>query len=188
MNEQQALERVRRELKPVRYEHTVRVTESAEKLAHRFGADVEAARMAAILHDYAKYRPAGEMKRAILGTVWLSDDWTRYGDPILHAPAGAVFVKEELGVTDRQLLDAIVYHTTGKAGMSLLEKIIYLADYIEPGRTFPGVEDVRKAAETSLDKACFMALANTVTFLVNRRQPVFPDTIHAYNDLADKIK
>ncbi|TMW73884.1 bis(5'-nucleosyl)-tetraphosphatase (symmetrical) YqeK [Alteribacter natronophilus] len=187
MNEQDALKAVEKELRPSRYAHTLRVRDSAVTLAEKYGVSREDARLAAVLHDYAKYRPADRMKQVILEADWLDDEWTKYGEPILHAPAGAVYVKNELGCTDPDILDAIVYHTTGKAGMTLLEKVIFLADYIEPGRTTPGVDSVREEAEHSLDRACFLALSGTIQFLVRRRQLIFPDTIHAYNDLAGKI-
>lgn len=74
-------------------------------------------------------------------------------------------------------------HTTGKKHMSVLDKVVFLADYIEPGRNFPGVDEVRETAETDLDKACLLALKNTIVFLVGRGRTVYPDTFHAYNDL-----
>ncbi|WP_026689171.1 bis(5'-nucleosyl)-tetraphosphatase (symmetrical) YqeK [Alteribacter aurantiacus] len=183
MNEKQAFESVKKQLKQARYDHTVRVVETATKLCERYGQSVEKVRLASILHDYAKYRPSGEMKNVIKTTEWLSDDWCNYGEAILHAPAGAALIREELGITDEEILHAVVFHTTGRAGMSEIEKIVYLADYIEPGRKFPGIDDVRDASEQSLDYGCLIALSNTVTFLISKGHPVYPDTIHAYNEL-----
>ncbi|MBM7097138.1 bis(5'-nucleosyl)-tetraphosphatase (symmetrical) YqeK [Bacillus sp. H-16] len=184
MNEQRAFEAVKKQLKPARYEHTLRVVETAEELAGKYHARLEKVRLAAILHDYAKYRPAGEMKEVIRSADWLSDEWCSYGEAILHAPAGAALVRSELGITDEDVIRAIVYHTTGRAGMTLIEKIVFLADYIEPGRKFPGIESVRQAADDSLDRGCLLALANTIGFLTSKKQPVFPDTFHAYNELV----
>ncbi|SDY50635.1 putative HD superfamily hydrolase of NAD metabolism [Evansella caseinilytica] len=187
ISENQAFSAVKRSLKQRRFEHTERVTETAEQLARKYGGDVKKARLAAILHDYAKYRPVEEM-RETLRSVKTPHSLLEYGDEILHAFAGACYVKVELEVTDEEILAAIRYHTTGRASMTLLEKIVFLADYIEPGRTFPGVETVRQAAETSLDNACFLALKNTIAFLISKGQPVYPEAFEAYNDFSIKKK
>ncbi|WP_096434557.1 bis(5'-nucleosyl)-tetraphosphatase (symmetrical) YqeK [Alteribacter populi] len=184
MNEAVAFEAVKKELKPARFDHTVRVVDTAQKLAEQYHAPVKQVRLAAILHDIAKYHPSEGMKTTIRNTDWITDEWTEFGEAVLHAPAGAIYVKNELGIDDEEILLAILYHTTGRAKMKLIEKIIFLADYIEPGRRFSGIEEVRKRAEVSLDDACFLALSNTVHFLAKKHQPIFPDTLYAYNDLV----
>ncbi|UCZ54462.1 bis(5'-nucleosyl)-tetraphosphatase (symmetrical) YqeK [Bacillus shivajii] len=186
MNEIEALEAVKHALKTRRYEHTLRVTDEAETLARKYGANIKEARLAAILHDYAKYRPTEEMRRSIQMEKSLPNQLLDYGNEILHAFVGALYVKKELQIEDENILLAITYHTTGRKEMTLLEKIIFIADYIEPGRTFPGVEEVRTVAEKDLDKACFYALRNTIQFLVKKEQPVYPDTFEAYNYFANK--
>ena len=80
------------------------------------------------------------------------------------------------------------YHTTGRTGMTLLEKIVYLADYIEPGRSFPGVDEVREMAKKSLDAAMIKAVRNTIVFLMNKKQAIYPDTFYTYNDLIVKFE
>jgi predicted HD superfamily hydrolase involved in NAD metabolism len=87
---------------------------------------------------------------------------------------------------DKEVLEAIRYHTTGRPGMSLLEKVIYLADYIEPGRHFPGVDEVRALAKQDLDTALIQAVKNTILFLMKKNQPVYPDSFQTYNDLVMK--
>ena len=89
---------------------------------------------------------------------------------------GAYLVEKEAGITDVEILDAIRYHTSGRPKMTLLEKIIYLADYIEPGRHFPGVEEVREIAKTDLDNALIQAIQNTIIFLMKKNQRIFPLT------------
>ncbi|MDQ0254325.1 putative HD superfamily hydrolase involved in NAD metabolism [Evansella vedderi] len=187
MNEEQAFAAVKKSLKKRRYEHTIRVTEETERLAQRFNVNVEKARLAAILHDYAKYRPVEEMRKTIKEEN-LPGNLLNFGDEILHAFVGAFYVAKELNVDDLGVLDAIRYHTTGRANMSNLEKVVFLADYIEPGRSFAGIDEVRLAAETNLDKACFLALRNTINFLVLKQQPVYPETFEAYNDYAIVFK
>ncbi|MCP6368247.1 bis(5'-nucleosyl)-tetraphosphatase (symmetrical) YqeK, partial [Klebsiella pneumoniae] len=78
-----------------------------------------------------------------------------------HAPVGAFLVRNEVGITDKEVLDAIAYHTSGRPGMTLLEKIVYVADYIEPGRRFPGVDEVRELAKKDLNAALIQSLKNT---------------------------
>ena len=139
--------------------------ETAVKLAERFGADVKKAEIAAIFHDYAKFRPKEEMKQIILdggGPL----EVLNFHHELWHAPAGATLVKTEVGITDEDILSAIRFHTSGRPNMTLLEKVIYVADYIEPGRRFPGVEEVRTFAEEDLDLALIQALKN-IDYLFN---------------------
>ncbi|WP_096188328.1 bis(5'-nucleosyl)-tetraphosphatase (symmetrical) YqeK [Evansella halocellulosilytica] len=188
MNEEQALKEIKGVLKERRYEHTLRVVDEAERLALQYGADVSKARLAAILHDYAKYRSSDEMRETVRSNLdEFPEKLLYYGNEILHAFVGAYYVRKELHVTDEQILSAIAFHTTGKKEMELLEKVVFLADYIEPGRTFASVNEVRKTAESDLDLACFYAIKNTIQFLVEKNVLVYPDTFEAYNDFANKI-
>lgn len=180
---EQALEYIRPHLKTSRYEHTVRVTDEAVKLARRYGADVHKAEIAAALHDYAKYKPLDLMQRWIQKERRLPKDLLDYHHELWHGPVGALMLEKELGLFDAEVQSAITSHTTGKKHMSTLDKVVFLADYIEPARQFEGVHEVREIAETKLDEACALALKNTVIFLMSKERTVYPDTFHAYNDL-----
>ncbi|API90598.1 hypothetical protein J32TS6_01300 [Virgibacillus pantothenticus] len=184
MNIEFAMEKVKPQLTKERYAHSIRVAETAKKLAHRFGEDVSRAELAGVLHDYAKYRSKEELARWIKTSSVLPKDLLHYHHELWHGPVGALLIESELGLKDKEIHGAIRYHTTGKANMSKLEMIIFLADYIEPGRKFPGVDEVRKIAENDLHKACWMALANTIRFLIGKQATVYPDTLYAYNDLT----
>lgn len=177
-----ALKLVKEQLTEHRYQHTLGVMETAIALARRYGADEKKAETAAIFHDYAKFRPKEEMKE-IIKTQGFSQDLLMFNAELWHAPAGTYLVEKEAGIKDREILDAIRYHTSGRPGMSLLEKIIYLADYIEPGRHFPGVEEVREMSKENLDKALIQSVKNTILFLMKKNQTVYPETFHTYNDL-----
>ena len=146
MNREEALALVREQITERRYIHTLGVVESAIELAGQYGADVKKAELAAIFHDYAKFRPKEEMEQIIISEK-MAPDLLAYNTELWHAPVGAYLVEKEAGITDQEILDAIAYHTSGRVGMSLLDKIIYLADYIEPGRSFPGVAEVRLTAK-----------------------------------------
>lgn len=187
MNREVALELVKKQLTERRYQHTLGVTESAIKLANRYGADVKKAELAAIFHDYAKFRPKEEM-RGIIVSQGMAATLLDFHSELWHAPVGAYLVEKEAGITNTEILDAIRYHTSGRVGMTLLDKIIYLADYIEPGRLFPGVDEVRETAEISLNQAVIEAMRNTIVFLMKKKQAVYPDTFHSYNDLIMKTK
>ncbi|MGN1400328.1 MAG: bis(5'-nucleosyl)-tetraphosphatase (symmetrical) YqeK [Bacillus sp. (in: firmicutes)] len=186
MNREQALEIAKQHLPEKRFIHTVGVMDTAVVLAERFGADSEKAALAAIFHDYCKYRPLPEMKQ-VIEEEGLPSDLLAFHSELWHGPAGSVLAKKEYGITDEEVLSAIRYHTTGRAGMSLLEKIIFLADYIEPGRDFSGLDEVRRWAEINLDKAVLMALKNTIIFLASKQASIYPDTFYAYNELLIKV-
>jgi predicted HD superfamily hydrolase involved in NAD metabolism len=183
MEREEALKIVKEQLTDHRYQHTLGVMETAIALAKQYGADEKKAEMAAIFHDYAKFRPKDEMKQIIL-TKNFPQDLLHYHAELWHAPAGAYLVEKEAGIKDKEVLDAIRYHTSGRPGMTLLEKVIYLADYIEPGRHFPGVDEVRVLAKENLDTALIQAVKNTILFLMKKNQPVYPDSFQTYNDLV----
>ncbi|MFZ4451955.1 bis(5'-nucleosyl)-tetraphosphatase (symmetrical) YqeK [Salibacterium aidingense] len=183
MDRKEALERVKPHLTEHRYVHTLGVRDTALKLAEKEDVEKDKVETAAIFHDYAKFRSKEEMRRIIEAENW-NEQFITYGDELLHAPAGAYLVEKEVGIKDEEILSAIFWHTTGKVDMSPMEKIIFLADYIEPNRKFPGVEETREEAEKDMDCAIKMALRNTITFLLKKNQPVFPETLFAYNHLT----
>lgn len=185
MERVEALKLVKIQLTNHRYQHTLGVMETAITLAKRYGADEQKAETAAIFHDYAKFRPKDEMKEIIVAQGYPQDLLT-FNSELWHAPAGAYLVEKEAGITDPEVLAAIRYHTSGRPAMTLLEKVIYLADYIEPGRHFPGVDEIRGMAMENLNKALIKAVQNTILFLLKKNQPVYPDTFYTYNDLIKK--
>lgn len=182
MDRERALGIVGKQLTEHRYNHTIGVMNTAIALAKKYQADEKKAELAAIFHDYAKFRPKEEMERIII-EQGMPSELLQFNSELWHAPVGAYLAKKEARIQDEEVLDAIRYHTSGRKGMSLLEKIIYLADYIEPGRHFPGVEEVREIAVESLDKALIKSIQNTILFLMKKGQPVFPATFYTYNDL-----
>lgn len=186
MNRQEALQIIKKHLPEHRYIHTIGVTDTAISLAKQFGANESKAELAGIFHDYAKYRPKEEMVE-IIQSEQLPEDLLLFNSELWHAPVGAYLVKKEIGITDEEILQAIRSHTTGRAGMTTLEKVIMLADYIEPNRSFPGVDDVREVAKDDLDKALVMSIQNTIKFLLNKNALVYPQTVETYNDLQRKL-
>ena len=171
-------EKLRQELKPARMEHTAYVLETAIALADRFGGDAKKARVAALLHDCAKYLP--------------EDRLLTYADteppilPILHAAAGADYAKTAYGVQDPEILRAIRLHTTGDKGMTLLDKIIYLADMIEPSRTYEGADVIRGA--DSIDEMMRLALSRSIWYIKDGNNPIHPATLRALQEFGGKME
>lgn len=186
MDRETALKLVKPQLTQARYEHSIRVTDTAVALAKQYGADVKKAEEAGVVHDYAKFRPLAEMRCIIETEEDINSDLLDYGEALWHAPVGAYLLCTEAGITDAEILQAVAYHTTGRADMTLLEKVIFLADYIEPGRDFPGLDGVRELADVDLDAAVAASLSHTIQFLLQQKQKVYPQTVGAYNAYVSK--
>ncbi|MFB4166540.1 bis(5'-nucleosyl)-tetraphosphatase (symmetrical) YqeK [Virgibacillus sp. JSM 102003] len=186
MKKDEAISLVKPQLKTERFEHTLRVTETAVKLAKLYNEPADKVELAAIFHDYAKYFSLEYMKQ-IIKEGQLPQDLLEHHHELWHGPVASIIVEREFGISDTGIHSAIHYHTTGKADMSKLDMIIFTADYIEPGRSFKGVEEVRDTAEEDLHRATWMALRNTIQFLVSKHATVYPDTFYAYNDLTRRL-
>lgn len=170
---------VKQQLPLTRYTHTLGVYETSTELAKRFNADVTKVQTAALLHDIAKYLPNDILEQKLSDAHEV--DYLAYSPLVWHAPVGAIVAKEECQIMDETILNAIKYHTTGRAAMTDIEQIVFLADYIEPGRTQPGVEEIRELAIQSLDQAVAKTLADTVAYLSKKNQgAIHPDTLAAY--------
>lgn len=181
------IEAVSSQMPAKRWEHTIGVMETAVILAKRFGADPVKAELAAILHDVAKYWPVQKLHQMMVEHA-LSEELLHYDKQLWHAEVGAFVAEHEYGVTDAEVLDAIRYHTSGRIGMTLLDKVVCLADYMEPGRDFPGVNNIRELANHSLEEALAAGFDSTIGHLLSRRQIIFPLTVLARNDLIKQLE
>ncbi|WP_367378179.1 bis(5'-nucleosyl)-tetraphosphatase (symmetrical) YqeK [Enterococcus gilvus] len=182
MEREALMQAVQMRMSERRFQHVLGVEETAIALAERFGASLEKASIAALTHDYAKERSDEEFELAIdQGDYEEKAELLKYDNAIWHGLVGADFVRQELKISDDEILTAIRLHTTGAAEMSLLDKIIYVADYIEPGRNFPGVEDARVIAFSDLDQAVAFETKHTLAHLIESETPVYPKTIETYN-------
>ncbi|KXT76661.1 bis(5'-nucleosyl)-tetraphosphatase (symmetrical) YqeK [Streptococcus sp. DD12] len=170
-----------------RLAHCLRVEAAAIDLAIRFGQDPERAGLAGLLHDYAKELPDQEFL-TLIDRYGLDPDWKHWGNNVWHGLVGAYRVKEDLDLQDRAIFRAIQFHTVGSADMSDLDMIVYVADYIEDGRDFPGVDKARAIAKLSLAAAVAYETAHTIAFLVQKGQPIFPQTLETYNAYCPYLK
>ncbi len=149
-----------------RFEHTLGVEYTAAALAMRYGSNMENARTAGLLHDCAKCI-SDEKRLSICKKNHIKVTEVERKNPfLLHAKVGAYLAREKYGIKDPDILNAIQNHTTGRKNMSLLEKIIFVADYIEPGRKHaPNLAEVRKLAFMDIDRALLMILRDTLQYL-----------------------
>lgn len=176
-----------RQIQGDRLAHVKRVRLTARALSERYGAPLEAAEVAGLMHDYARGL-SGEALLAEARRRNLVLDPSEEANPLLlHGPVAAALLAEQGLVTDPATLEAIRWHTTGRPGMGLLEKVIWLADYIEPGRSFPGVDQIRAAAQRDLDRALLMAFDNTLSFLIKRGWVIHLYTVKARNWLLPSL-
>jgi predicted HD superfamily hydrolase involved in NAD metabolism len=187
MKLEELIQRTREQMPSRRWDHTQGVRQSAVKLAARFGADPERADLAALLHDYCKYWPV-DKQIAAYNSYGLPEDVLDYDPQLLHGPLAAEIARAQLGVADREVLDAVRYHTSGRVSMTLMDKIVCLADYIEPGRDFPEVSRMRELAENHLNEALLAGFDSTIQFLVNKGKKIYPQTLYARNGLIDELK
>ncbi len=174
---------IRKRLSDARYYHSLCVAKAAKSLAKRYGADAKKAELAGVLHDILKDTPKEEQLQFAQRFGIILDNFELASKTLLHAKVGAAFLERELGVSDPEILDAVRYHTTGKADMSLLTRIIFTADFISDDREYPGVEQMRSMAASDLREAMLEGLAFTISELTEKRRVIHPDTIRAYNAL-----
>lgn len=186
-NREQIMQGVRSQMPEKRWRHTEGVMQSAVELANRFGADPIQADLAALLHDVVKYWPTDRMER-IIREQGMPEILLEHDKSLWHAPVGAYVAETEYGITDMAILDAIRYHTSGRVGMTKLDKIVCLADYIEPGRDFPTVDHIRELAKHSLEEALVAGFDSTISFLLAKRKIIFPTTVLARNSLIEEMK
>ena len=176
------LKRLSGRLSEARVAHSLGVEACAVEMAGRFGTDRGKASVAGLVHDCAKELTSRQAEELGVRTGVFDDVWMRAEPKLWHAPLGAVVAQSEYGVTDPEVLGAIACHTTGKPGMTILDKIIYLADFIEPGRDYYGVEELRACALCDLDGALIMAFDSTIRYLLHNGRTIHPQTILARNE------
>jgi len=169
--------------------HSLGVAETAADLAGIYRVNKEKAFLAGLLHDYAKelgaellLKLANQLRLPVDPVTWVE------GRKLLHAPVGAALVAAELGITDPEILSAISRHTTGKSEMGIMDKVVYLADAIEPNRDYDGVERLRALSRICLDKAALAAVNMNIYSVLKRDLMLHPDSVGLRNDLIARIR
>lgn len=178
--------KLKKELDRQRFEHTLGVEQTARQMARIFGEDEEKAALAGLLHDCAKCMPLSQMVKAARRAQ--ADPVMKESKALMHAVAGRCVAEEVYGVQDAEVLDAIRWHTTGHAGMTRLQKIIYLADMIEPNRKpYPGLDELRALCMQDLDAALRMALRMSLEHVKEQGKTLHPDTLAALADAEPEL-
>ena len=167
-----------------RYKHSLNVADCAVKLSEIYGCDKEKAYIAGIAHDCAKYLNKDEVKYYVDKYKIALDEIEKDNLALSHSLIGSYIAKYEFGINDKDIINAIKYHTTGKEDMDIIEKIIYIADLIEEDRDFPGVEELRDLVyNKELDKALLISFNNTIKFVIDNNQLIHNRTVDARNYL-----
>ena len=166
-----------------RYKHSLNVADCAVKLSEIYGCDKEKAYIAGIAHDCAKCLNKDEVKYYVDKYKIVLDEIEKDNLALSHSLIGSYIAKYEFGINDKDIINAIKYHTTGKEDMDIIEKIIYIADMIEPSRVFTGVEEIRSKTLEDLDKGVLLGIDHTINYLISQGQLVDIHTIEARNYL-----
>lgn len=181
MTTQEIKDDLKKKLSPKRYEHTMGVAYTAACLAMRYGMDMEKAHLAGILHDCAKYLSSKEKLSACVRYGIPVSEYEQQNPELLHAKLGACFANELYGITDPEILSAITWHTTGCPDMSLLDKIVFIADYMEPNRNqAEDLPEVRALAFKDLDACLKLILEDTIAYLAKKKSVTDPMTQKTY--------
>jgi predicted HD superfamily hydrolase involved in NAD metabolism len=180
-DEKQIKEYLSLNLDAERLQHSLSVKETSISLSRKYNIDQDKAGIAGLVHDCAKYLKNNEINDFLVKYGYNIDEIFKNNSNILHGLAGSIIAENIMNITDRDILNAIAFHTTGRANMSTLEKIIYLADYVEPLRNFNGVEVLRKLAYENLDEALLLSFDNTIKYVIDKGELIHKDTIEARN-------
>ncbi len=181
------IEKYKEIIKPLmserRYIHSVNVSKEAVRLAKKYGADPDKAAIAGVLHDITKeFDEQNQLQLISRGDIILSDV-EKTTNKLWHAITGAVYVKTVLNITDEDIINAIRYHTTARANMSTLEKVIFLADFTSAERDYPDVDVIRQKADISLEDGMLYGIQFTLSRLLARQGCLSIDAIDAYNEI-----
>ena len=169
-----------------RYIHSVNVSKKAVELAQKYGCDIEKAMIAGMLHDITKETPAKEQLKIIAEGGIILDDVEKSSSKLWHPISGSVYIRDTVGITDSDIINAVRFHTTGRAGMSLLEKIIFVADFTGDERSYNGVDIMREKSLRSLEEAMLYGLQFTINDLSKRMMTIHPNALACYNELILK--
>lgn len=177
---------VKSRLSNERFKHSLNVANEAKRLAKRYGMDPQKAEIAGILHDIFKEAPREEHLQILNRFGIILTDIEKKSFKLWHAITGSAYVKHVLHIKDIDIYNAIRYHTSARGGMSLLEKIVFVADFTSKDRNYGDVDRIREDATISLEKAMRSGLKYTIRELLSKNLPIDPGSIAAYNELVLK--
>jgi len=185
ISDQQIIEIIKQKLSNHRFQHSLGVAKAARDLASKYGLDPNLAYTTGLLHDYAKGISGQELLRIAEENGLIEDAIERKLPDLLHAPVGAFLLSKDLNLTDKVMLQAVRLHTMGALEMSELDKIIFLADMIEPGRDYPGLQRLQCLTERNLDQAMLYAMESTIRYCIDQGRLLHPRTIEVRNHFLE---
>lgn len=183
MNPEKAEQLIRERLSPKRLQHTFNVRDMALELAKIHQADLEKVEIAALLHDAAKEMPKADMLQIFEDNAIMAENAPQRPQPVWHGICAAILAKTQWGIEDEEILAAIRYHTTGRVGMSKLEKIIFLADMTSADRNYPQVDSLRTVQKEDLSLAMEMAMQFTIDWVKQRGGELDPLSLQVLQQL-----
>ncbi|WP_405317913.1 bis(5'-nucleosyl)-tetraphosphatase (symmetrical) YqeK [Ruminococcus sp.] len=179
---------IRLKMGDYRFTHSVNVADEAVALAKIYGCDEELAYTAGILHDVTKEFPKDEQLQIIADGGIILDSVQKNAPKLWHSISGSVYVRDYLGIKNNDIINAVRYHTTGRAGMSLLEKIIYIADFTSAERSYKDVDIMRELSRKTLEDAMLFSCKFTIGNLSSKELAIHPDQLDCYNELVLNIE
>ncbi|MCX5779642.1 MAG: bis(5'-nucleosyl)-tetraphosphatase (symmetrical) YqeK [Firmicutes bacterium] len=188
INTSEAIQKISARLSPRRLQHSLMVAQTARELAGDHCADADKAYLIGILHDYAKNLPAEELLAIAAAGELVGHEIEILLPGLLHAPVGAYLLARDLDIEDQEILQAVRVHTLGSTNMSVMDKIIFLADMIEPSRKiYPDLERLRQLCPRDLDQAMLLGLESTIRYCLERGTLLHPRTVEARNAFLLRI-
>ncbi len=182
------VELIKNTLSDYRFNHSMCVAKRAKELAKKHGADENKAYLAGILHDITKEMSV-EKQSELIEKYDRQLTYVEKGNPrVLHQMSGAVYAEHILGITDKEIINGIRYHTTGRENMTLFEMLIYLADFTSEDRSYPDVDIMREKTEENLYSAMLYSLSYTIKSVAEENRFLHPDTLNCYNYILEKMK
>ena len=183
MIENWVYEKLKESIGVKRYKHSLGVMNTSIELSKLYNCSIKKAALAGLLHDCGKLQGEINLLKIADDFDIIVDNVMKKNPDLIHCFIGEIIAKKEYNIYDKDILNAIRYHTTGREAMSLLEKIVYIADIIEPSRNFEGVDKIRELAYKDLDKSILYAINSTIKFVIDRGKLIHLDTIKARNHL-----
>lgn len=176
-------EELKKDIGTERYNHSINVMNTSVELAKLYNCSIEEAKIAGLLHDCGKFQDRRKILKMVDEFDIILDNVMEKNTALAHGPLGVFIAKTKYNISNPDILNAIRYHTTGRENMNLLEKIVFIADLIEPSRDFQGVEEIRKLAYEDLDESIILALDKNIKFVIKKGNLLHLDTIRARNHL-----
>ncbi len=174
---------LKKRLNDKRYYHSLCVADEAKRLALKYGGDSDICYLAGLVHDITKNASEDEHLKIFETFGIILNNVEKNAKKLWHAMSGEAYIKYMLGIDNTEILDAVRYHTTAKAGMSLTAKILYLADFTSRDRDYDDVEEMRRLVDISLEDSMIYALKYSIKDLVEQSRAIHKDTLEAYNEL-----